>query len=148
MLNYQIAGNKNKIPLVLVHAWPLSSRMWDDQLKAFGDKALVITPDIPGLGKSLRQPTPSIPAMAQDVAALLDHLQIKEPVVIGGISMGGYVAFEFFRQFPDRVRGICFFAARANADTPEILEKRSKTIQFLKAHALEEFFPKVIPNLL
>ena len=62
--------------------------------------------------------------------------------------MGGYVAFEFLRQFPQRVRGVCLFATRANADTPETREKRFKTIEFLEKNGIEEFFPKVIPNLL
>ncbi len=146
MLNYQIVGNK--IPFVLVHAWPLSCGMWEHQLQALQSKAMLITPDIPGLGKSPRQKTPSIPAMAQEVAALLDQLEIKGPVVIGGISMGGYVTFEFLRQFPERVRGICLLATRANADTPEIREKRFKTIEFLETHGLEDFFPKILPNLL
>lgn len=146
MLNYKAAGNK--IPFVLVHAWPLSSRMWAHQLEVLQDKCMLITPDIPGLGKSARQKTPSVPEIAWQVAALLDHLNVKEPVVIGGLSMGGYVTLEFLRQFPERVRGICLLATRANADTPEIRERRFKNIEFLEAHRLEEFFPRVIPNLL
>jgi len=146
MLNYKKAGHK--IPFVLIHAWPLSSRMWSRQLETLQDKIMLITPDIPGLGKSSGQPVPSIPAIAQDVAALLDHLDIKEPVVIGGLSMGGYVTLEFFRQFPERVRGVCLLATRANADTPEVRERRFNNIAFLESHPLEAFFPRVIPKLL
>lgn len=146
MLSYQIAGNK--VPFVLVHAWPLSSDMWARQLTTLQEKAMLITPDIPGLGRSPRQETPSIPQMARDVADLLDRLKIQEPVVIGGMSMGGYVTFEFLRQFPERVRGVCLLATRANADTPAIRERRFKTIEFLEKNAIDDFFPKVIPNLL
>lgn len=149
MLHYQTAGNsKNKVCLVLVHAWPLSSDMWKAQLEVLQKVAYVITPDISGLGKSPRQSTPNVPEIAQGVAALLDHLGVKGPVVIGGLSMGGYVAFEFLRQFPTRVRGVCLLATRANADTPEARERRMKNIEFLQTHPLEEFLPRVIPNLL
>lgn len=146
MLNYQIAGKGN--PLVLVHAWPLSSKMWNHQLNALKDNAMVIAPDIAGLGKSSRMQNPSIAVVAQWVAEVLDHLRIKEPVFIGGLSIGGYVTFEFIRQFPDRVRGVGLFATRANADTPEVKERRVKNIEFLEAHSLEEFLPRVIPSLL
>ena len=64
MLNYQIAGDK--VPFVLVHAWPLSSRMWSRQLEALQKHAMVITPDIPGLGQTAIQQIPSIPQMARD----------------------------------------------------------------------------------
>ncbi|MBP9865332.1 MAG: alpha/beta fold hydrolase [Candidatus Omnitrophica bacterium] len=146
MLNYKIAGHKT--PFVLVHAWPLASSMWAKQLEVLKDHCRLITPDIPGLGKSARQKTPSVPEMACQVAALLDHLNIQEPVVIGGLSMGGYVTLEFLRQFPERVRGVCLLATRANADTPEIRERRFKNIEFLESHPLEDFFPRVISNLL
>lgn len=146
MLNYKISGTG--IPFVLVHAWPLSSGMWERQLKTLSDKVRLITPDVPGLGNSARQKTPSIAQAAQEVAALLDHLKIAEPVVVGGLSVGGYVTFEFSRQFPERVRGLGLFATRANADTPEVRERRFKNIEFLETHPLEEFLPRVIPNLL
>lgn len=146
MLNYRMAGKG--MPLVLVHAWPLSSRMWERQLEALSDEFCVIAPDVPGLGKSSRQSTPSIPEAAQQVAALLDHLQIKELVMISGLSVGGYVTFEFIRQFPQRIRAVGLFATRANADTPEVRDRRFKNIEFLETHLLKEFLPRVVPGLL
>jgi len=146
MLNYQSAGNKT--PFVLVHAWPLSSKMWAGQLEALRNKTMLITPDIPGLGGSSRQKTPSVAEAAQEVAALLDDLKVTEPVIIGGLSMGGYVTFEFLRQFPERVRGLCLLATRANADTPEIRERRLDNIRFLETQPKENFLPRVIPKLL
>lgn len=146
MLNYQTSGQG--MPLVLIHAWPLSSNMWSHQLETLKNKAMVIAPDISGLGKSSRMRTPSIETVAQQVAEILDHLKVKDPIVIGGLSIGGYVTFEFVRQFPERVRGVGLFATRANADTPEVREKRFKNIEFLETHSLDEFLPRVIPNLL
>ncbi|HTL48984.1 MAG TPA: alpha/beta hydrolase [Verrucomicrobiae bacterium] len=146
MLAYSEAG-KGK-PVVLVHAFPLSSKMWEEQVRLVSRFARVITPEIPGLGKSARQAEPSIPQTAAGVAEILDKLGIHEPVMIGGLSMGGYVMLEFLRQFPERVRGLGFFATRANADSPEVKEKRVKTIEKISREGLAAFVPGVIQNLL
>ncbi len=55
---------------------------------------------------------------ADDLAALLDHLGIAK-AVIAGFSMGGYVAFPFWRRHPERVAGLAFVDTRAAPDTPE-----------------------------
>ena len=135
-------------PVVLIHAFPLSSRMWLPQLEALEKIAQIILPDIPGLGRSPRQVQPSLPEIAKDVNRLLDHLKIKEPVFIGGLSMGGYVTFEFLRQFPERVRGLGLFSTRPAADTPEARERRMQGVKKIKSDGLEPFAEKVIPNLI
>ena len=146
MLAYELKGQGT--PVVLLHAFPLSGKMWRPQVDALCPAARVIVPDLPGFGKSPRQKKPSIAGMAKDVAELLDHLMITEPVFIGGLSMGGYVAMEFLRQFPGRVRALGFFSTRTSADSPEAREKRMKTIDFIRTKGLEGFTPTVIPNLL
>lgn len=134
-------------PVVLVHAFPLSSRMWSPQRPALERMARVILPDLPGLGHSPKQETPSILEMARSIADLLDSLKIREPVFIGGLSMGGYVTFEFLRQFPERVKGLGFFSTRPAADTPEARERRMENILKIKSGGLRAFTEKVIPNL-
>lgn len=135
-------------PVVLLHAFPLSSEMWRPQADFLKPYVRLITPDLPGFGKSSRQKTPSIAGMALEVARLLDQLEIREPVFVGGLSMGGYAAFEFYRQFPERVRGLGLFSTRAAADTPEARAKRMKTIELIRTSGLEPFTQAVIPNLL
>jgi 3-oxoadipate enol-lactonase len=146
MLTYSESGSGK--PVVLMHAFPLSCKMWLDQVKRLSQSARVITPDISGLGRSQRQAEPSIPRMAESVAQILDSLGIREPVFIGGLSMGGYVTFEFLRQFPARVRGLGLFATRANSDGPEVLEKRRNTVEKISAEGLGAFVPGVLENLL
>lgn len=146
MLKYSEAGKGKTV--VLVHAFPLSSKMWQGQVRLLSGFSRVITPEIPGLGGSPRQAVPSVPETAARLAELLDKLGIREPVMIGGLSMGGYVTFEFLRQFPQRVRGLGLFATRANADGPEILERRKKTIEKIEKEGLEAFLPGVLANLL
>ncbi len=75
--------------------------------------------------------------LARDVDALLDHLKL-ESVVLGGFSMGGYVALAFMRQFAHKVRGLILVDTKAVADTPEAKARRKQQAQgALKNGALE-----------
>lgn len=121
-LAYEVHGSG--APVVLVHAFPLSKVMWAGQVKELAGSCKVITLDLPGFGESAPQTSPSIATAAQSVACLLDELKIVGPVFIGGLSMGGYVVLEFFRQFPTRVRGLGLFSTRAGADSDEQKKKR------------------------
>lgn len=135
------------MPIVLLHAFPLSSEMWVKEREALSRLGQIITPDLPGFGDSPRQKTPSIAEMAKEVALLLDELKVKE-TFIGGLSMGGYVTFEFFRQFPKRVKALGLFSTRASADTPENREKRFRTVEALEKEGIEPFAGKIVENLL
>ncbi len=146
MLAYESSGQG--IPLVLIHAFPLSSSMWKPQIKNLERKGKVIALDLPGFGRSPGEAKPSIPEMAQEVARLLDSMKVQEPAMIAGLSMGGYVAFEYFRQFPERVKGLGLFSTRAGADTPEAREKRLKTADEIRQGGLESFAKIILPNLL
>ncbi len=145
MLAYKSSGHG--IPLVLIHAFPLNSSMWKRQINNLEQYGRVIALDLPGFGQSPSEANPSIAKMAQEVARLLSALNVKESVVIAGLSMGGYVALEFFRQFPERVRGLGLFSTRAGADTPEAREKRLKTAEEIPHDGLETYAKKVLPNL-
>ncbi len=66
---------------------------------------------------------------ADDLAAMLDKLREWRPVVVVGLSMGGYIAFEFFRRFRSRVRAMVLCDTRANADAPEGAAQREAMAQ-------------------
>jgi pimeloyl-ACP methyl ester carboxylesterase len=90
------------LPVVLLHAFPLSSAMWLEQRNDLGDAFRIITPDLRGFGGSqLGYDEPSLDHVADDVAALLDTLALDR-VVLGGLSMGGYAAMAFLRRHGDR----------------------------------------------
>ena len=133
--------------VVLLHAFPLSWVMWQRDVEQFASIAHVILPDLPGFGASPRQPHPSMSAMAAAVADLLDHLKIQEPVILAGLSMGGYVAFEFLRQFPGRVKALGLFSTRAGADSSQQREGRMKLIEQLQAHGIEPLMTASLPKL-
>lgn len=136
------------VPLLLFHAFPLSSAMWAADLPRLAEHGRVVAPDLPGFGRCPRQEEPSIAGMAQEAAGLLDGLGIREPAVVGGLSMGGYVAFEFLRQFPDRVRGLALLSTRAAADEPGARAKRLKAVEEIRRNGLEAFARAILPNLL
>lgn len=112
--------------LVLLHAFPLNPTMWQPQFDDL-DGFRVIAPSLYSFG--IDQRTFSVEQMADDVAALLDHLQIMEPVIVGGLSMGGYAAMAFARRHPQRLNRLILADTRAEADSPEAHANREKTIQ-------------------
>jgi 3-oxoadipate enol-lactonase len=146
MLSYEKHGDGT--PLVLIHAFPLSRVMWHSTAALFQKQFKVILPDLPGFGLSDRQKQPSIAGMAAEIAALLDFLKITEPVILAGLSMGGYTAFEFQRQFPKRVRALGLFATRAKPDSPEARENRFKSIEALDKFGMEPFAKKIVKSQL
>ena len=65
-------------------------------------------------------------AMAEDVIETLDALQITEPVVLGGLSMGGYVALALVARYPERFRALMLIDTKAEGDTPEAARGREE----------------------
>lgn len=119
-------GDRGSGPvLVLLHAFPLSRDLWRDVVDPIAARGWrVITPDLPGFGESV-QPVETIDAMAVAVARLLDELGVHS-AVLGGCSMGGYVALEFARQFPERVAGLLLADTKASADDADARAHRER----------------------
>jgi pimeloyl-ACP methyl ester carboxylesterase len=146
-LRYDEAGDG--LPLVLLHAFPLSAEMWAEQRAALAPYARVITPDLRGFGRSpLGDDQPDVDRMADDVAALLDRLGIDQ-VVLGGLSMGGYVVMALLRRHPGRVRGLLLADTKASADPQPAREVRLRIAETVMTErgprVVEEM---VLPNLL
>ena len=124
MMSYRELGDGPGEPLVLLHAFPLNGRMFEPQMKAFSEGRRVVAPDYPGFGRSTRTPAqPDIRYYAEGVLGLLDRLGL-ERVVLGGVSMGGYVALGCMRLFPERVSGLILADTRPDADSEETRENR------------------------
>ena len=104
-------------PVVLLHAFPLSSALWLPQLETLPADRHWIAPDMRGFGASEAGGALSMDRMADDVAALLDHLGYARATLCG-VSMGGYVAFAFLRRHAQRVAGLVLCDTRATADDP------------------------------
>jgi len=139
--------------VILLHGFPLSKAMWDEQLKGLGNVYRVIAPDLRGFGESpVPEGTYTMDAMADDVVELLETLEIAGPVVVGGLSMGGYVALSLAARYPTRVKGLILMDTRAGADTPEAAQGREATAKSVIAAnsstpVVEAMLPKLFSKL-
>jgi 3-oxoadipate enol-lactonase len=137
------------IPLVFVHGYPLSRRMWDPQVEALSDIARVIVPDLRGHGESEAIPGPySMELFADDLAALLDKLHIQEKIVLCGLSMGGYVAFAFFRKYAPHLAGLVLTATRAADDSPQARAGRDQAAETARQNGIVPIAEGMITRLL
>ena len=135
-------------PLLFIHGYPLNKRLWNPQLEGLSSSARVIAPDLRGHGESQAVPgTYSMDLLADDCAALLDTLKIKGPVVVCGLSMGGYVSFAFFRRHPDRVAGIILAATRALPDSPEGKVKRDQAANLAREKGIKPVVESLLPKM-
>lgn len=135
-------------PVVLLHAFPLSSAMWLAQREALSSAYRVITPDLRGFGGSpLGHDAPSLDVVADDVAALLDAKGVQRAVV-GGLSMGGYVLMALLRRHPERVSGVVLADTKASADGEEAREDRERIASAaLGEQGSEVLVAEVLPAL-
>jgi pimeloyl-ACP methyl ester carboxylesterase len=126
--------------------------MWEAQKGSIGALYRVITPDLRGHGRSAApEGIYPIDDMADDVIETLDALKITEPIVLGGLSMGGYIALSIAVRYPKRLRGLMLLDTRANADTPETARVREELAQGVEAAAtaepvLEAMLPKLFAH--
>ncbi len=136
------------VPLLLVHGFPLDHTMWTAQIEGLSDCCRVIAPDLRGFGRSdVSDGTLTMAQMADDLAAMLDALNVNEPVVFCGLSMGGYVAWEFFRRHRDRVRGLILCDTRAVCDAPKVAQTRRETATKVLAEGPQLLVDSMIPKL-
>jgi 3-oxoadipate enol-lactonase len=135
-------------PIVLIHGFPLNRTMWNEQVAALRDRHRVITLDLRGHGEStLDEPVSSMEMMAEDVAALLDKLQVERPT-IAALSMGGYVALAFHELYPQRMAGLVLADTRAYADTPAAQVTREETAKRVLEDGMEVLVDSMMPKLL
>lgn len=114
-LFYTDYGSGN--PLVLIHAFPTDQRLWKPQQDRLQHVFRVISVDLPGFGQSeMLAPGVSIADYSHEIKKLLDHLKLPK-VIIGGESMGGYVALAFAKHYPNAVAGLVLSGTRATAAT-------------------------------
>ncbi|HET7153004.1 MAG TPA: alpha/beta hydrolase [Candidatus Kapabacteria bacterium] len=142
------APKSGKIPpIIFLHAFPLNKDMWNVQISGLSGKFQVITPNLPGFGDSiLTYPNISIELFADAVASSLTGMGIED-AVIGGISMGGYVALELWRKYPHMVKVLILTDTRAEADSPEARANRQRQIALIKEGKHKEVITILIDKL-
>jgi 3-oxoadipate enol-lactonase len=134
--------------VVLLHAFPLNARMWEGQLALADTGWHVVVPQFRGVdGAATDPPGASVDDYAGDVIDLLDGLHIKQ-AVIGGLSMGGYVAFAMLRYAARYFQGMILADTKPQADTPEAVEGRKKLLALVQQKGPAAVADEMIPKLL
>lgn len=154
--------------IVLLHGYPFDRSMWREQMDFLNVRGYrVVAPDLPGFGESSdklqfvadanrsetdRQAEASrtittMADMARDVAALMDELRIDQAIICG-LSMGGYVAFEFVNLSPTRVRALVLAGTRAPADNEQEKQARLQQVEQMLTAGMEGIAEATLPKLL
>lgn len=136
------------LPVLLVHGFPLDHTMWREQIAALAGKHRVISPDLRGFGQSAVTPGKvTMEQFADDLAALLDALKVREPVVLCGLSMGGYIAFQFWRKYAVRLRGLVLCDTKAAPDSEEAASQRLKLAELVLRTGVAVLSDNMLPKL-
>lgn len=128
------------LPVVLLHGFPHDRALWAQQRDALSTHVRCIVPDLRGCGESSTVGPWSMDQYADDIVALLDHLDLAHAVVCG-LSMGGYVAMAMWRRHAERIRALVLCDTRATADTDATRAARDELIVLARrdgAHAVAE----------
>ena len=134
-ISYDDVGSGNAV--LFIHGHPFNRTMWAPQLQSLRWKYRTIAPDLRGYGQSSRgsKTVNTLETMARDLVGLLDHLQVARACVVG-LSMGGQIAMEFARAFPDRTAAAVFAATFPQAETPEGIAQRNRMADRLLAEGM------------
>ena len=134
--------------VVLLHGFPLNATTWSPQREALSGSYRVLCPDQRGFGGSqLGWDEPDLDHVADDVAAMLDSRKL-DTVVLGGLSMGGYVAMAFARRHPQRLRALVLADTKAGTDAPEAAADRLRIAdEVLAAASSAQLVDALMPKL-
>lgn len=137
------------LTLLFLHGFPLNSNVWEPQMEELRDVARVLAPDLRGHGLSLAgEPPYTMEMMAQDAIRLMETIGVRAPVVVCGHSMGGYLAFEIYRQYPEWVAGLILVSTRAGADSAEGRKNRDEMARQAKQEGVVAIADVMLPKLL
>jgi pimeloyl-ACP methyl ester carboxylesterase len=136
-----------RAPLLAVHGWPLDQALWAPQVAAFAGERRLLTPDLVGAGASSGGGRDTVEAHAADLAALQDALGLG-PVVLMGLSMGGYVALAFARAYPERLAGLVLADTRAEPDSAEARAGRYALAARVTEEGVGILVEELVPKLL
>ncbi len=135
-------------PILFVHGFPLDQTMWREQVAELSRDFRCVVPDLRGFGQStVTEGTVTMEQFADDLAKLLDALAITEPVVLCGLSMGGYIAWQFARRHADQLRGLILCDTRAVPDSAEAAANRRKLAEDVVRTGPELVANAMLPKL-
>ena len=163
MADRQLSGNLRRIavngvnlavdvrgqgPAVLfIHGYPLDHTLWEHQLANL-EGWTRIGPDLRGMGQSDAPDLGySIATYADDLLSLLNTLGVDR-VVLCGVSLGGYIAFEMLRRAPDRFRALVLMNTQAEPDSAEARKARDLASAQAREGGAESIAATMLPRIL
>jgi pimeloyl-ACP methyl ester carboxylesterase len=145
-LSYHDVG-EGSVPVIFLHGYPFDKTMWQGQLDFLKSSNRVIACDIRGFGKSTDEESSlSIDLFGEDLIAFMDKLNIEKAIVCG-LSMGGYIALNVLKRFPDRFEALILCDTQCIADTAEVQKKRYKIIDEISVDGTTNFNEGFIKNV-
>ena len=143
---YQIEGSGP--PVVLLHPFPVHREFWNPVIPVLSSRYRVLRPDLRGHGDSEIGEGPAFMSKhAADLARMMDAEDIGKAVLVG-CSIGGYILFEFWRRYRNRVSALAICDSRPQPDTPEGRAGRLKSAADVLELGTEQFFETMIPRLM
>lgn len=149
-IEYDDSGPRDpSIPTILfIHGYPLSRKIWQPQLRSLPRLARLVIPDLRGFGDSQASPGAySMELLADDCINILGQLGLINPIVICGLSMGGYIAFALYQKYPQRVQALILSATRAGADSQETKANRDKAIALAEKEGTQAIVRLMLPKM-
>ncbi|MEM1011266.1 MAG: alpha/beta hydrolase [Planctomycetota bacterium] len=141
-------GSSGKLPtLLLLHGFPLHSAVWNDVAERMTGKARVIRPNLRGFGTFTNDADFGMHELAADVRALVLTLDLP-PLIIAGLSMGGYVALDYVRNWQEGVIGLGLVNTRSGADAPEAKPARDEMAATAKRRGTPTVVSAMHPRML
>ncbi len=141
---YTSKGSGN--PLILLHGFLETSKIWDQFVSKLSAKRQVICIDLPGHGKTGNYgKIHSMELMAEVVSAVLEYLNVDKATIVGH-SMGGYAALAFAEKYPDKLAGIVLMNSTPEADSEERKLIRDRAVDLVKRNR-KAYIKMAISNL-
>jgi pimeloyl-ACP methyl ester carboxylesterase len=145
-ISYEMLGDGPTV--VLLHPFPANHELWLPAAQQLASRYRVILPDLRGHGESDVGEGPATMAKhAADISRILDDAKVGR-AVFAGVSIGGYVLFEFWRRNRDRFSALVLIDTKAAPDTPDGRAGRLRSAADVLERGVEPFIESMLPKLL
>jgi 3-oxoadipate enol-lactonase len=135
-------------PVALLHPFPSNHEFWTSIALSLSTRYRVILPDLRGHGDSELGEGPALMEKhAADLVHIMDDAEVGRAPLIG-VSIGGYILFEFWRRYRGRVAALGLWNSKAQADSSEARAGRLQAANDVLERGTEPFFESMIPRLL
>jgi 3-oxoadipate enol-lactonase len=146
-INYIKHGSSHGLPVVFIHGFPFSYKMWEPQMRELSNDIHAIAYDVRGHGSSdVGDGQFTIELFVDDLIVLLNHLDI-EKAVLCGLSMGGYIALRAIERYPNRIKGLVLCDTKSESDTNEEKIKRTNSIKTVKSAGVSAFAENFVKGI-